>query len=394
MTTERKPTDQLTPQPIEPKTPRVRVTQDEDAQPVRVKIVEEKREASAGLLAVMIFLATLLGTLIGLGADFGELLGSVEAINRLVNPPPRLCLVGSNTILGDGIPMSENWKTQFEQTNRVRLAVDGIGSVNGVQRAVEGGCVHVLAMSEPMLDEQYQSLVNAGYSLECAAEIGYDVVAFVTDINNESLLTIELGQLDDVLNGQIRTWGEITRNTGDAGRPIHLLARPGSGTTEWVLINIARHRPTPETPFPPDASYIQCDSNEECLDNVLSTPGSLYWVSTAWMRTQPPQYLKIVPILQADEAPINPLADDVDLDNYPSRLVRPMYMYVLSGQNIQPETVQLGREFLTYVRSVRGQQILEADHYYNHFDPPTEIDVPMPPGFERSPNTAPIICRS
>ncbi|MBC7869256.1 MAG: hypothetical protein H7Y09_00340, partial [Chitinophagaceae bacterium] len=100
MSDDKAPRQPLPSAPIpETKTPRVRVMQDEDAAPVRVKVVEEPKEASLGLFALVIFAATLLGTLIGLGADFGELLGSVEQIGRIVNPPTQLCVAGSNTIL-------------------------------------------------------------------------------------------------------------------------------------------------------------------------------------------------------------------------------------------------------------------------------------------------------
>lgn len=52
--------DQASRQPVkssptpETKMPRVRVMQDDDAAPVRVKVVEEPKEASLGLFAVVI----------------------------------------------------------------------------------------------------------------------------------------------------------------------------------------------------------------------------------------------------------------------------------------------------------------------------------------------------
>ncbi|NWG16003.1 MAG: substrate-binding domain-containing protein [Chloroflexi bacterium] len=345
----------------------------------------ERRRGCLFSTPFLVFIGTLAGSLLGVGANIADIIGATETIQDWLNPPVELCIAGSNTILGEGINVAADWKTSFEELHNVSVRIEGVGSVRGVEMAARGECVHVLAMSEPMTDVQYNQLTGAGVQVQCAAEIGYDVVAFVTDIEN-TLSTINIRDLDNILIGSIREWGELpgSRRT-DQSRPIYLLARPGSGTTEFVLINVARYTdpdPNDNQYFPPDANYIPCPSNDACLDLTLSTLGSLYWVSSAWMRTQPPEYLRIIPILQGDEAPINPLTQDVDLDEYPVQLIRPLYLYVLGGGNINPQVSELANEFLTYVRSVRGQQVLEKYYFYTHFDKPAEIAIPLPPGFE------------
>jgi ABC-type phosphate transport system substrate-binding protein len=347
---------------------------------------EEKQSRSAFKFstAFLIFLGSLLGSLIGAAADFGGALDTFERFQSRFYP--ELCIVGSNTVLGDGINMASDWAAAFEETHEVNVSIDGIGSVNGVNRAVEGGCVHILTMSEPMLQTQFDALTNAGIEIDCAAEIGYDVIAFVTDVNNRIPALLERN-LSTILKGGIRNWDDV----GGGNQNIYILARPGSGTTEYVLINIADYTQTGS--FPPDAYYIPCNSNNECLDMTLSTPGSLYWVSTAWMRTQPPEYLRVLPVLRGDEAPTNPLLEDVDLNEYPSGLIRPLYFYVLGGSNVSPETSQLAREFLNYTRSVAGQQILEQYHFYNHFSRPARVQVTLPPGFETTGSGPRAVCK-
>jgi hypothetical protein len=54
----------------------------------------------------------------------------------------------------------------------------------------------------------------------------------------------------------------------------------------------------------------------------------------------------------------------------------------------------LARQFLRYARGVRGQEILENHNFYTHFDPPADIETPLPPGFGPGPDGLPQICRS
>jgi len=246
----------------ETKMPRVRVMQDDDAAPVRVKVVEEPKEASLGLFAVVIFAATLLGTLIGLGADFGELLGSVEQIGNIVNPPPQLCVAGSNTILGEGLNMAYDWETAFENQHSVNVQIRGIGSTAGVEEAIEDKCVHILAMSEPMTDSQYQRLIDASIKIDCAAEIGFDVLTFITNLNNPIVRDVRdpnlpgdnrpisrsilVRDLRSILEGSIRDWAEVGNWPADGGSlPITILLRKGSGTSEIVMNRLIRFEQQP-----------------------------------------------------------------------------------------------------------------------------------------------------
>ncbi len=341
------------------------------------------------VIGIFIFLGTLLGSLLGATADFSEAMDSVQRVREAFYP--ELCIVGSNTILGDGIAMSGEWEAEFEKEHDVRIRIEGIGSVKGVERAVEGGCVHILAMSEPMLDSQYQALTDADMELQCATEIGYDVIAFVTDINNKRPNTTQTPVIDEnnlakILRGEITNWQDA--NGPDV--PIYLLARPGSGTTQVVLL---RYVNLPD--FPAETIYFACDSNDGCLDMTLSTPGSLYWVSSAWMRTQPEEYLRVVPILRGDDFPDSPLSENFDIANYPYKLVRPLYFYVLNGKGMDQESVELAEAFLAYVRSVKGQQILGEYGFYEHFNRPLNVKVEYPSGsgFELESAGPRMVCR-
>jgi len=148
-----------------------------------------------------------------------------------------------------------------------------------------------------------------------------------------------------------------------------------------VLNNVANHIITESTPYPANGLYLQCESNEACLNRTLETPGSIYWVSIAWMKTQPPNYLRAISILDGDTRPINPLAETIDLQEYPKNLIRPIYLYALKTPQTTNETLALAETFMTFARSVDGQLLLEEVGFYTHFARPVEVGVPFPEPF-------------
>jgi ABC-type phosphate transport system substrate-binding protein len=352
---------------------------------------QKEKPSPLRFYALLIFFGTLLGTLLGAVADLGEATQTIERFQELFNPPPTLCVVGSDTILGEDLQLSVDWEREFEKRQRVDVVIDAIGSGNGVRRAAEGGCAHVLAMSEAMSQAQYQTLQAAGVQVQCAAPIGYDVIAFVTDINNR-IATLQYRDLSRILDGRVSDWSALDRRQAE---PITIWARPGSGTTAHIMTRFTPPYSGDSEQNFPSTNYAYCYSNEACLDETLATPGSLYWVSVAWMRTKPPRYLRVLPILSGDERPINPLQDNFTLDEYPSRLVRPLYLYVVIGPNMSAEQAELAREFLTYARSVNGQAVLEQRGYITYFDKVKDILIELPPTFVPDRNTGRIpVCLS
>lgn len=360
-----------------------------------------KRQAEGGSdsserrLSIFIFIATLIGSLLGAAADLSDASGLVVPVLQTVRPAPRIQIVGSNTVLGEEIGLATDWKEDFEaqKTWQVRIplvgavertvdvTVEGIGSVAGFERAMRGQ-VDLLVMSKPMSADRYKKLTEAGVEVTCAAEIGYDVIAFVTDVNNP-VPDVAKRRMASMLEGHITNWSEV----GGPDTPIEILARRGSGTTELVL-----QRFTGSTDFP--AHVTECENNTACLNAVLNKPGSLYWVSTSWLHTQPPRYLRLI-LIPYDQWLENPLLPQCahaeegepcfEPDHYPPALVRPLYMYVLGGDQIDEKSTTLALDFLQFVLGTQGQAILEDRHLYAHFDPPAGLEANFEglPGFDQ-----------
>ena len=330
--------------------------------------------------------------LIALAASCAEISNFAISVYENTNPNPQATVAGSNSVLGAELGVSDSWQTNFESRSvrevplfnwelfdfytlerpGVNLVIDGSGSVAGYRDAVDGKA-HGLISSESLADLETDTNVSlpTNTDIVCAAEIGYDVITFVTNVNNSSLSQIELRDMRSILNGSITNWSAV----GGPDLDIQILARSGSGTTNLVL-----QRFTGSPNFKPEVSQIECSDNNDCLNRVLNIPGALYWVSAAWLRTQPPKYVE--PVLIQDDLLIssNPLADDFDINNYTPNLIRPLYMYVFSGNGRDAEAVNTAVDFMTFVRSIEGQQIIEEHAFYTYLrspqDPTTQPQLP------------------
>ncbi len=354
--------------------------------------IKESGSRGNARLAWLLFIATFLGTSLGIVAELADASGLIIPVLELVNPAPEIRIVGSNTVLADELGMAEVWKEEFQAreqwtvnvplagdiTRTVGVGINPIGTVNGIENAIGGNKIDVLTASEPLTRQQIEQLEGAGVTIQCATEVGYDVVAFVTDFSNTAPL-ISNQDMSKIMIGETLDWFAVG---GDPQR-IRILARPGSGTTEVILNNY-----TGSTEW--QDHFIPCGEeggNQACLDLTLRIPGSLYWVSSAWMRTQPTQYLAVVPTRGrsgSDEAP-SPIEEAFDPNAYPRELIRPLYMYVLSGGAMDAESTDVAKRFLRYVRSVHGQETLENHFFYTFFDPPGapgEIPLDLPAPFD------------
>jgi hypothetical protein len=98
------------------------------------------------------------------------------------------------------------------------------------------------------------------------------------------------------------------------------------------------------------------------------------------------EYITLLPILDLSDdevsVAINPLDEDFNAREYPAQLFRPLYLYVVDNGTGSDQSHAYARDFLRFVRGLRGQQILEERGFYTHFDRPINLTVPLPTGFD------------
>lgn len=267
-----------------------------------------------------------------------------------------LCVAGSNTILGsDTKPMQQAWISTLSDRFNITLSIDGSGTEAGIDAAISGGCVDALLASEPLNSGQVQALAAAGVAAGEPTVIASDVIAFATDQNTQ-VPSLSIAQLRDILNGKVTNWSEVR---GQA-QPLTVLLRPGSGTTNYVLINVAQFEPfvtVPGQPFPPNLKYTECGNpggNRACLDQVGSGKGLLYWAARYLVRGDG---LRAIPIAGTN-GPVDPTSASFSVENYPKELVRPLFLYKLDRKGGDADARLAADIFQNYLLSERGQQTL------------------------------------
>lgn len=68
-------------------------------------------------------------------------------------------------------------------------------------------------------------------------------------------------------------------------------------------------------------------------------------------------------------------------NNYPRELLRALYLYVLEGAAVAPDSTALAQDFLTYVRDIPGQERLVEAGFISYLSAPEDIETELPEGF-------------
>ncbi|MCK5718946.1 MAG: substrate-binding domain-containing protein [Thiomargarita sp.] len=356
--------------------------------------------------AIVLFFSTFLGTLLGVGVatqliDINTITIIAENPNSkpINNPKPIIAesfnskpvikIVGNNTILGIK-PLMDEWQTEFKLLTRhnipitetidLTIKIDNTNYTDIKQLVAKQA--NLLITSVPISEAEMPQLNNQGINIACAAEIGYDIIVFITDLRNH-IDSITETSLQKILKGEYAHWSDINPNL--ESKPIHLFfnAKTNNLILPAFIDSNAIHY-----------SFIQCKSNSNCLNQMLSTEGAIYWVSAAWLYTQPKKYINPFFIQHRRFALTqNPFETDFKLNNYHIKLIRPLYIYVFKNSEIETDSFKLAKKFFKYVRGVQGQEILEKNHFYTYFNPPTEVKSDLPKDFGTRINQLPVVCK-
>ena len=161
------------------------------------------------------------------------------------------------------------------------ITVDSQGGSAGGIAQLGAGQVEIAMSSKAVTQEDERRFPQVDF---VATEIGADGVAVVVhrDVFDGGVKSLDRAQLRAVFEGRVRRWSEV------GGPDIEVFVydkEPGRGTRE--VLDAYLYGPDGKAPPPPDsANYAVVGGNEETRAKLLSTPGSVGPLSTAFITGQ------------------------------------------------------------------------------------------------------------
>lgn len=166
------------------------------------------------------------------------------------------------------------------------------------------------------------------------APIGHDAIAIITHPDN-LITALSTEALRRIYQGQTTNWREL----GGSDQPIVVISREeGSGTrAEFELRVMGSRRTTPNAQVAPSSTAV--------IDSVLQQPGSIGYVSMAFLDTS-------VKALAIDG--VAPTIESVSDASYPLR----MTLFVIGKSEPLAETQPDMRALIAWMQSSEGQAII------------------------------------
>lgn len=222
------------------------------------------------------------------------------------------------------------------------ITVDTQGGSAGGLTQLGAGQIDIAMSSKPIGDADRAAAPDTDF---VATLIGQDAVGIVVDrdVVDGGLTSVTKAQLQRLFEGRVANWEEL----GGPDLDVFVYDKePGRGTRE-VLDKFLYGKGT--APAPPDSPrYAIVGGNEETRTKLLSTPGSVAPLSSAFVADQPELALLAV-------EGVVPTAQTIADKSY--ALSRPLFL-VTDG----PPT-GAAKTFVDYVLSAQGQPLLTRHGY-------------------------------
>jgi phosphate transport system substrate-binding protein len=232
-------------------------------------------------------------------------------------------VIGSTSIQ----PFAELLAEEFQKIKPAgSIDVQGGGSTAGIQAIVNG--IADIGMCSRVLKEEEKAI-------DTPVEIARDGLAVVVHKSNP-VSDLTLAQIQMLFSGRIRNWKEL----GGNDMPVRLIMREeGSGTRE-AFINLVMKKTVVSR-----KALVQ-ESNGAVKELVRLDPAAVGYMSLGMVGTE-------LKSLYVDG--VEPTAQQVSSGRY--RLSRPFLFVLKTDTPLRPEA----REFIDFVLSDQGQQILESE---------------------------------
>ena len=253
--------------------------------------------------------------------------------------PDVLRVSGSTTVN----PVAADAAEVLRGREDVTITVDTQGGSAGGLQQLAAGQIDVAMSSKAVGDKDREAAPDVDFT---ETLIGQDAVGIVVDraVVDGGLTRLTKAELQRLFEGRVANWEEL----GGPDLPVFVYDKePGRGTRE--VLDTYLYGKDGTAPPPPDSdSFAIVGGNEETRTKLLSTPGAVGPLSSAFVADEPDLALLGVDGVEPTPATI---ADG----SY--ALSRPLFL-VTDGQ-----PTGLARTFIDHVLSDEGQQLLTRHGY-------------------------------
>lgn len=225
----------------------------------------------------------------------------------------------------------------------LQITVDTQGGSAGGLQQLAAGQIDLAMSSKEVGDKDREAAPDVDY---VEHEIGADAVGIVVDraVVDGGLTSVDKAQLTRLFEGRVANWKEL----GGPDLPVFVYDKePGRGTRE-VLDKYLYGKDGQAPPPPSTANFAIVGGNEETRTKLLSTPGAVGPLSSAFVEGE--QELALLAVDGVRVAP-ETIADG----SY--ALSRPLF-FVSDG-----EPRGAVKRFLDYVQGPEGQPLLTRHGY-------------------------------
>lgn len=223
------------------------------------------------------------------------------------------------------------------------ITVDTQGGSAGGITQLAAGQIDIAMSSKPVGDKDRAAAPDVDF---VETLVGQDAVGIVVDADvvEGGLESVTKAQLQQLFEGRVANWQEL----GGPDLDVFVYDKePGRGTRE--VLDVFLYGKGVDAPAPPDSPrYAIVGGNEETRTKLLSTPGAVAPLSSAFVADQPGLALLAV-------EGVVPTATTIADESY--ALTRPLF-FVTDGA-----PTGAAKTFLDYVVSAEGQPLLTRHGY-------------------------------
>jgi phosphate transport system substrate-binding protein len=251
-----------------------------------------------------------------------------------------LSLKGSDTML----QLGQGWAAAYMKAKPGKIvSVTGGGSSTGIAALINGAC-DICESSRIMKGSEVDKAKARGF-VPFEVPVARDGLAIIVNPKNP-VDKLSMDQIRGIYSGAIKNWNQI----GGPNQAIITIGRDSSsGTYGFFQDTVLKSGPY-------RADMQTTPSTNAIGQTVAQDAGAIGYVGVAYAKAFGNK-VKVLPVSRGSGPPVEPTEDNVRNGKYP--LWRYLYMYTRGKPS------GAAKEFIDWVRSAGGQQVVEQVGYYS-----------------------------